>query len=494
MKQINIIGAGFAGSAVAMQLIQQARTALQIRLFERADQAQTGVAYADQGLDLLLNVPAGRMSLWPEQPHHFVAWLAQQVEFSALPLSQLAGSFVPRRCYGRYLQQQWQHSQQLATSKGILLESINADIRQLHIHQGKPLLLGHRLDATRQADTALPFSHWPSDVVILACGNEQPAAPAMLPSEVLQHPAYRPDPWRAQSYQGLSADSQVLILGNGLSMVDAVLALRQAGVRRPVLSLSPHGFAMLAHPAVATPTTQPQPPISPPTAASSPRQLLNWFQQQRKRHSAAAKPDASQLLDAIRPHSQHYWRQFSDWQKQQFLRHLRHRWGVLRHKLPAEMMATILDAQQHGWLQIRAGQLQTVTPCGAQLQVAWRGRGDHQQQQLRVDALINCTGPATDYRRLPAHLLQQAIADGILAAGPLGQGLALAPTTTVQDDTKLVTAELVTAELQLADAKGQAQAGVYALGPVLRGALWETTAVHEIRQQAVLIAKAVLSR
>jgi uncharacterized NAD(P)/FAD-binding protein YdhS len=487
MKQINIIGAGFAGSAVAMQLIQQANTALQIRLFERADQAQTGVAYADQGLDLLLNVPAGRMSLWPEQPHHFVDWLAQQSEFAGLTQQQLASLFLPRRCYGRYLQQQWQHSLQLAKSKGIRLESMHVDIRQLQIQQGKPLIAGYRLDAAQQADANGTFTYWHSDVLVLACGNEQPAAPAIVPAAVLQHPAYRANPWQQQSYQGLSADSQVLILGNGLSMVDAVMALRQAGVRQPILSLSPHGFAMLAHPAVTTTASQYQPPISPPTAATSPRQLLHWFQQQR--HAVAAKPDAHQLLDAIRPFSQRYWRQFSDWQKQQFLRHLRHRWGVLRHKLPPEMMATIFDAQQQGWLQVRAGQLQTVESCGEQLLVEWRGRGENIRQQLRVDALINCTGPATDYRRLPGHWLQQAMTDGILAPGPLGQGLALAATTAMHNDSKLVATEL-----QLADAQGQAQAGLYAMGSMLRGALWETTAVHEIRQQAVLIANAILSR
>lgn len=487
MKQINIIGAGFAGSAVAMQLIQQANTALHIRLFERTDQAQTGVAYADQGLDLLLNVPAGRMSLWPEQPNHFVHWLAQQSEFARLTPQQLANLFLPRRCYGRYLQQQWQQSQQLATSKGIRLESMRAEICQLQIQQGKPLIAGYRLDTAQQADASGTFNHWHSDVLVLACGNEQPAAPAMVSPEVLQHPAYRANPWQQQRYQGLSADSQVLILGNGLSMVDAVMALRQAGVRQPILSLSPHGFAMLAHPAVAITASQHQPPISPPTAASSPRQLLHWFQQQR--HAVAAKPDAHQLLEAIRPFSQRYWRQFSDWQKRQFMRHLRHRFAVLRHKLPPQLMATLRELQQQGWLQVRAGQLQTIAPCGEQLLVEWRGRGENTRQQLRVDALINCTGPATDYRRVPGHWLQQAMTDGILAPGPLGLGLALAPLTALDADKTLVTAEL-----QLADAQGQAQAGLYAMGPMLRGALWETTAVHEIRQQAVLIANTILSR
>lgn len=486
MKKINIIGAGFAGSTVAMQLIQQAQTPLQIRLFERANQAQTGVAYADQGLDLLLNVPAGRMSLWPEQPQHFVAWLSQQVEFSSFPMSQLVNMFVPRRCYGRYLQQQWQHSKQLANQKGIWLQLINADICQLRIQDGKPLIFGQQLAGHPAPDPTAPRSHWGSDVLILACGNERPADPAVLPDELRQHPAYRPDPWRAESYQGLSAESQVLILGNGLSMVDTLLALRQAGVRRSMLSLSPHGFAMLAHPTTATSTTQSQRQLLPPTAATSPRQLLHWFQQQRK--STQAKPDASQLQEALRPHSQRYWLQFSDWQKRQFLRHLRHRWGVLRHKLPPQMMATVCAAQQQGWLQIRAGQLQTVTACAEQLQVTWRQRGEQQLQQLRVDALFNCTGPATDYRHIPAHWLQQAIADGILAAGPLGQGLALA-STSARDPAPIH----APATLQLADGQGRAQAGLYAIGPVLRGALWETTAVHEIRQQAAFIANKILN-
>ncbi len=485
MKQINIIGAGFAGSAVAMQLVRQANTALQIRLFERRIHTQTGIAYADQGLDLLLNVPAGRMSLWPDQPHHFVHWLAQQNEFSHDSEQQLASLFLPRRCYGRYLQQQWQQSRQLAARKGIRLESIHADICQLQIQQGKPLIAGHRLDTAQPMDTTGSLTHWQSDVLVLACGHERPASPAVLPTEVLLHPAYRPDPWQAQSYQRLRADSQVLILGNGLSMVDAFLALRHAGVRQPILSLSPHGFAMLAHPAVAT-TAAPQQPIAPPTTASSPRQLLHWFQQQR--HCAVAKPDLHQLLEAIRPHAQRYWCQFSDWQKQQFLRHLRHRWGVLRHKLPPDMLATLLAAQQQGDLQVQAGHLETVRPCGAQLQVTWRDRSDGSTQQLRLDALINCTGPTTDYRRLSGHFLQQAIASGMLAAGPLGQGLALAATSSVPAKTN----EWATA-LQLADAKGQALPGIYAIGPLLRGALWETTAVHEIRQQAAELANTILN-
>lgn len=206
------------------------------------------------------------MSLWPDQPNHFVHWLAQQSEFAGFTLQQLADLFLPRRCYGRYLQQQWQQSQQLAKSKGIRLQSIHADIRQLQIQQGKPLIAGQPLDTAQQADGVAALKHWHADVLVLACGNEQPVAPAMLPTEVLQHPAYRANPWQQQSYQGLSAESKVLILGNGLSMVDAVMALRQAGVRQPILSLSPHGFAMLAHPAVASTSSQQQPPISPATA------------------------------------------------------------------------------------------------------------------------------------------------------------------------------------------------------------------------------------
>ena len=90
--------------------------------------------------------------------------------------------------------------------------------------------------------------------------------------------------------------------------------------------------------------------------------------------------------------------------------------------------------------------------------------------------LINGTGPEVDYRRIPDHLLGHAISNGVFAAGPLGLGLAADSGT-----------------LQLKNASGRVYPHIFALGSVLRGELWESTALHEIRQQAQQVAQSLLT-
>jgi len=49
------------------------------------------------------------------------------------------------------------------------------------------------------------------------------------------------------------------------------------------------------------------------------------------------------------------------------------------------------------------------------------------------------------------------------------------------------------ATYRLLDADGRASRRVYALGPLIRGAVWETIAVPEIRAEAVAIATDILA-
>jgi hypothetical protein len=91
--------------------------------------------------------------------------------------------------------------------------------------------------------------------------------------------------------------------------------------------------------------------------------------------------------------------------------------------------------------------------------------------QTRAGWAISCTGPQGDPARAGEPLL-----DGLLAAGeartdPLHLGL------DVDDGGRLL------------DREGRVRPGVYAIGPLLRGALWESVAVPEIRVQAEQLAE-----
>ncbi len=460
---ISIMGAGLAGILTAMQLIKQADRPVFIRIFEQSGHFGPGLAYQGRQAAHLLNVAAARMSLDPAAPDDFLDWLQHQQCYPQVERPVLAQAFLPRRLFGQYLQARWQQAQQLAAAKGCRLE-----LCALRVTALQPGLQHHLLHCGEQV--------FLSRKLLLATGNELPRHPAGLEAAVLQSPAYIHNPWSDQYLQQIKPHSRVLILGNGLTMVDTLLSLREAGLKGPVLSLSPHGYSMLPHrhPGLQLTAFSQQLPQQ-----ASLRQLLRLFN--RARHQIRALGvSAEPLIDALRPHTQRYWQQFTARERALFMRRLRHLWGVARHRVPLHLHDQLQQLRLQGQLQVLAGRpvqaaLLDNSDGAPAILLQYQPRGGGALQQLEVDMLVNCTGPEQDYRRLPAHPFAIAIAAGQLAAGPLGLGLAAASTG------------------QLQDSAGQCWPGLYAMGSLLRGELWETTALQEIRQQAVRLAGELLN-
>lgn len=462
MQKIAILGGGLAGISVAIQLIKQAEQALRLEIFDQSGQFGRGLAYQPRQVAHLLNVAAGKMSLDPASPHDFLHWLQQQPQFAGDEAGVLAQAYLPRTVFGDYVAQRWQEALALATAKGL----------QLHLRPAKVMAL----DLTDQGSPRLQTEgQWHAfQQLVLACGNELPRHPAGF-TEALSHPAYVQNPWSDSWLQQLKPTSKVLILGNGLTMVDTLLSLRAAGLKTPVLSVSPHGYGMLPHRHPGLQLSQFSQAL--PEQASL-RQLLRLFNRARhqvRRLGVSAEP----LIDALRPHTQRYWQQFSLAEKTLFMRRLRHLWGVARHRVPLHLHDQLQQQRLNGLLEVHAGQVVQARSAGDQLilQICSRVHRDVAAQTFDycADLVINCTGPEQDYRKLTGHPLQQAIAAGALAAGPLGLGLAA--------DVR---------SLRLKNGRGTVYPAVYAIGSLLRGELWESTALHEIRLQAAQIAAAML--
>jgi uncharacterized NAD(P)/FAD-binding protein YdhS len=98
-------------------------------------------------------------------------------------------------------------------------------------------------------------------------------------------------------------------------------------------------------------------------------------------------------------------------------------------------------------------------------------RGCTDSETLHVARVINCTGPARDIRRSASALLRSLIAGGIGRPGPLALGL------DVSDSGALVRSD------------GQTHDRLFAVGPMLKEQLWETTAVRELRTQTADLAR-----
>ena len=104
-----------------------------------------------------------------------------------------------------------------------------------------------------------------------------------------------------------------------------------------------------------------------------------------------------------------------------------------------------------------------------------RRRGEEQARTERYDVLIRATGLDTDIDRTSDPLIAGMREAGLVQPDPLGLGV------------------LVDDDFRVRDAAGRAQPGLYCIGPLLRGSLWEITAVPELRVAARRLANHLLA-
>ena len=93
--RITIVGAGFTGSVLAIELARSAASGVDICLAGIASNYARGVAYGDARPEHLLNVRARQLGATADYPADFADWLT---------LTEKARDrFLPRLVYGEYL-------------------------------------------------------------------------------------------------------------------------------------------------------------------------------------------------------------------------------------------------------------------------------------------------------------------------------------------------------------------------------------------------------
>jgi uncharacterized NAD(P)/FAD-binding protein YdhS len=179
------------------------------------------------------------------------------------------------------------------------------------------------------------------------------------------------------------------------------------------------------------------------------------------------------VIDAIRPISQAFWRGFSWEERSRFMRHVRPFWEAHRHRIAPATDAIIHNLEAAGRLKFHVGRLISLrdTEQGAAALVKVRGKEDF--VALRVAKVINCTGPRTDYSKYQHPLLINLLAAGLIGHDPLALGIAALPSGEVLRYNQRPVGWLFT------------------IGAPLKGVLWESTAVPEIRVQAQILARQI---
>jgi uncharacterized NAD(P)/FAD-binding protein YdhS len=453
MEQIAIIGSGFCGTALAIHLLRNARGPLRLSLINRSGRLARGLAYGTRSASHILNVPAERMSLFPDQPSDFLDFARKQMP-EAKP-----GDFLPRRFYGDYLQDRLGHAIAEA-APGVRFSSLCEQVLELS-DQGDHLRL--LLDDGQPLD---------SRKVIIATGNFAPATPGPL-QMLEEEPRYLRDPWTPGALESIPADAEVLLLGAGLTMYDMALALQDQGHRGPLLALSRRALLPQAHRDNASHPQLPELPeaflrdMGVNQRLRSLRRLI--------RQAAADGHDWRDVIAALRPITPRLWQAMDDSERGRFLRHLQPYWDVHRHRAAPPVARRIHDLQGSGQLSVRAGRVlaANATRTGIELEIRLRGTQDSQPQ--RFDYLINCTGPSTNLRTVNEPLLSGLLDRGMIRQDRHGLGLDT-------DD-----------GYRLLDASGTANPNLYLLSPMLRASHWEATAVPELRGHAARLADLLLA-
>lgn len=427
-----IIGGGASGVLLAWQLARQrGRPAT---LIEPAAALGQGLAYATPSLEHLLNVPASGMSATPQDADHFLDWLRRRINPQARP-----GDFVARAIYALYLRE-------LALESGVV--HIRSSVRDCRRHAGDWRLT---LEDGRQLQAGQ---------VVLALGHQRPRTLPGSGEAGTGLPHYAADAWQPDGYAGLQPQDHIALIGSGLTMVDALLWLRQRGHRGRVTAVSGHALLPQRHGSL-----QPLagPLIQPGQGPATARGYLRTFHQ-----SLRTGIDARALVDSLRPVSNALWLALSDREKHRFRRHLQRRWDVLRHRMAPRIADRVQEELASGGLRLQAGRVESLQALDGRLVLSLR-HGGH-RQTLTADRVINCSGPDPDCRRASSPLLRSMLAAGDMVAGLGGGGLAC------------------DAEGRLLDAAGAAVPGLYVIGPARQGQLFESVAIPEIRQQAEALA------
>ena len=443
-----IVGAGFAGSLTATQLLRQATDPLEILLVERRVPFGPGRAFANTLPCHLLNVPVAWMSAYPDDPDHLARWLKSH-SGGGTEISAAEHAFIPRATYGAYIA--WTLAEAENRSRATLRRGTGEVVAIQRSGTGATLRF--------QDGAATEAAH-----VVLAVGNPPPNDPPEVES-LRASARYAPDPWSEDALSGIEPDDPVVTIGSNLTMVDVALTLHHRGHRGTLLAVSTHGLLPTTHAA-----------LPPPEWTShhnggekGPRPLMRAI-----RHEVATATsegfDWRSVVDALRPRLQAIWSSWPETQRHRFLRHARPYWEVHRHRMAPENAATIEEWLRGGRLRVIAGRITAAreTPKGLAIDVRRRGRS--LTETLRAARLVNCTGPGMDLRRSGDPLMRDLFARGLARPGPLGIG--------IDADSRGA----------LLDAAGDASPVLSTLGPPLKGLYWETTAVREIRVQAETLA------
>jgi hydroxyacylglutathione hydrolase len=444
---IAIVGGGASGTLTAIHLLSRSeRQPFRLVMFDSGGSVGRGVAFSTLDSSHLLNVCAGQMSAFSDDPNDFARWLLTQ----GLPDAHHA--FVARGSFGSYLEDRLRALIE-ERRHGVAVEVVHDTVEDID-HAGPGPLL--RLKSGQKIA---------ADAVVLATGLAPPKVPTALRS-VVHSDRFIEDPWRASGTWPIQPSDDVTLIGTGLTAVDVVLTLTNRGHRGPIRAISRHGLLPTTHRL----DLDVIPELREATGALQGTTILELFRGVRRLTDVAAQTgsDWRIVIDALRPRLSTLWGDLSLAERDRFMRLLVRYWDVHRHRMPLETASRLDALRQDGALVVHAGRVQSAEEIDDRLLLMARLKNSNGYAGVNLSTrwVVNCTGPQDSLCFGGDELATRLTGGGLIRPGPLGMGIDTDETSRAHNS------------------EGVSVPWLWSVGALMRGRLFETTAVPEIRKQA----------
>lgn len=457
---IVVVGGGFSGSMTAAQIVRragEAGTKVRVLIVERRGAVGEGVAYGTRDLNHLLNVPAGRMSAWPDRPEDFLNWARQRSSKSR------PEDFLPRQWYGEYVRETlWDAARQAASHAElrVIFDEVRRVARRpegrwlVHLERGTSIL---------------------ADAVVLAVGHRPPSDPI---GKRWSGPRTRliADPWKPFGLNLIEPDEPVVILGAGLTAVDAVLSLAHPDRKAPITILSRRGLLPSSHAATPLTPVDLKPLVADLLAIPGGVRALDLSRRirQKVRELAPQGVDWRAVVDGLRPHTAALWQAMSTDERQKFITRLRPFWEVHRHRMALSIGERYGELSDCDWVHLLAGRVISAQSDGNEVRLVIAERGSNRLIEIDAAWVVNCTGPAPSNSPAANPAIGSLLVDGHVRPDDLRLGIE------TMDNGNPISRD------------GQVVPDLFVVGTLRKPFYWESTAVPELRAQAAAVAEQVL--
>jgi uncharacterized NAD(P)/FAD-binding protein YdhS len=437
-----VIGGGFTGLAAAIACLARLHRPFRLVVVEPSASLGRGVAYGAHHPLHLLNVRTRDLSIRVGQPGDFLNWAFLQLDQGENHEGlheALAHTFLPRQLFGEYVRQRFFEA--VETRRDVELKIVNAAATGV---------IEHRRRFHVQLDNAPSFD---AEIVLLATayGLASATNAALLPFTVT--PPER-----------LAKARSMALIGSGLTMVDVLLSARREGFQGEIKVISRRGQLPRPH---AARGVAPQPIALPRfKRVSGITSAVAIACEVAEAHGTPWQA----IMNGLRSSLQEIWQGLSVAEQSRFLRHVRPFWDAHRHRLPLEVHARVQAEFSAGRAVLLRGRITHVARDGDAFRLTLKPRGAAAPQTMTTDLAIDCTGHRPD---LGSPLIQNLISRGFAREDAHRLGLS------------------VLRDGQVLGKSGAPTPGLFALGPLGQGSLWEITAVPEIVAQCDAAAQSI---